>query len=62
MRIKLGGHMKRKPGIVFLMLGIVLLGIGALGQHALFGVGVAFLAIGVAFLARQRRSEDGNEE
>jgi len=54
--------MKRKPGIVFLILGIVLLGIGALGQRALFGVGVAFLAIGVAFLARQRRAEDENEE
>jgi uncharacterized membrane protein len=54
--------MKRKPGIVFLILGVVLLGIGALGQHAFFGVGVAFLAIGVVFLARQRRAEEENKE
>jgi hypothetical protein len=41
--------MKGKPGVPFLAIGVS-------GQRAFLGVGVAFIAIGVALLARQKRA------
>jgi hypothetical protein len=48
--------MKRTPGISFVIIGVVFLGIGASGQRNFLGIGVAFLAIGIAFLVRQKRA------
>jgi hypothetical protein len=47
--------MKRKPGIPFLVLGIVFLTLSRFGQKAFFVIGLTCLVIGLAFLVRQRR-------
>jgi hypothetical protein len=43
------------PGIAFIVLGVVFIAIGSSGQYAVLGVGIAFLALGLLALARQRR-------
>jgi hypothetical protein len=48
--------MKGRPGISFVIMGVVFLGIGASGQRNFLGIGVAFLAIGIALLVRQKRA------
>lgn len=45
----------RKAPLPFLVIGIVFIAIGASGQRALLYVGLAFLAIAVAFLLQTRR-------
>lgn len=47
--------MNATPAIAFLIIGIVFLVMSRSGQRGLLGVGVAFVAIGVALLARRRR-------
>lgn len=47
--------MRRTPAISFLVIGIVFFTLGASGRRGFTAVGVAFLAIGIAFLVRQRR-------
>ena len=48
--------MKPKAGIPFLVIGIAFIGLGISGQRAFIGIGVVFMAIGAAMLARQRRA------
>ena len=47
---------KAGPGVVFLILGLALIGVGISGQRVFLGVGLVFLAIGLAAAVRQRRS------
>ena len=46
--------MKRNRGMVFFVVGIAFIAIGASGRPAFLGVGVAFLVIGSGLLARNR--------
>ena len=46
--------MKSTPALTFLVLGIVFLTTGA-NQRSFKGLGIAFLAIGITFLIRQKR-------
>jgi hypothetical protein len=48
--------MRRAPGVSFLVLGITFLAIAAAGMRHFWGIGVAFLVIGIALAARQRRT------
>jgi hypothetical protein len=50
----------RPAGIAFLLLGIGLTAMGMSGQRAFAGVGVVFLVIGIAFLARSKSAAAGN--
>jgi len=43
-------------GAVFVVVGVVFIAIGSSGQHAFLPIGLAFMAIGFMFIARQRRS------
>ena len=48
---------KRAPGAAFLACGIAFLGVGAATHdNTFFAMGPAFIAIGIALLARARRS------
>ena len=51
---------KRPAGMAFLVIGIGLMAVGISGQRTFAGVGVVFLAIGIAFLARSK-SAGGKE-
>ena len=48
--------MKPKAGVPFLIIGMGFIALGISGQKAFIGIGVVFLAIGVALQARQRRA------
>ena len=48
--------MKPKAGIPFLVIGIAFITLGISGQKAFIGIGIVFMAIGAAMLARQRRA------
>jgi hypothetical protein len=48
--------MKRRPGIIFVILGAAFLALGASHQRAYLGIGAAFLALGIVFLVRQKRA------
>ena len=46
----------QKPGIAFLVIGVVFIAVGASGPHALLAVGVVFMAVGAALTARARKA------
>ena len=48
--------MKKKSGVPFIVMGLAFLAIGASGQRAFFGIGAAFLAIGLVFVMREKRA------
>ena len=48
--------MKPKAGLPFLVIGMAFIALGISGQKAFIGIGVVFLAVGTAMLARQRRA------
>lgn len=47
--------MKPKAGIPFLVIGIAFITLGISGQKAFIAIGIVFMAIAAAMLARQRR-------
>lgn len=48
--------MKPKAGLPFLVIGIAFIALGISGQRTFIALGVVFMAIGAAMLARQRRA------
>lgn len=47
---------KGTTGSTFLIVGIVFLAIGVSGQGNLVGIGAAFLAIGIAYMVKEKRA------
>ena len=47
--------MKSKPGAAFIAIGAAFVAIGASNQRGLLGVGIAFLAIGIGYMIREKR-------
>ncbi|HWZ86878.1 MAG TPA: hypothetical protein VN032_11795 [Thermoanaerobaculia bacterium] len=47
---------RKAPGIALFVVGVVFIAIGSSGNRLLLGVGAAFVAIGLASLARGRRA------
>ena len=48
--------MKPKVGLPFLVIGIACITLGISGQKAFIAIGIVFMAIGAAMIARQRRA------
>jgi hypothetical protein len=52
--------MKSRSAVPFLALGFAFIAFGMSGQRVFVGVGLVFLAIGLAFVVRQTRVERPN--
>lgn len=49
----------RTAGIAFFVIGVVFIAIGSSGQRAVFGVGAAFVVVGLIAMIRQGRGAGG---
>jgi drug/metabolite transporter (DMT)-like permease len=47
---------QKAPGIALFVVGVVFIAIGSSGNRVLFGVGAAFVVVGVVALARRRQA------